>query len=110
MQTSAAATTDPKRARDRRDADAVARAYAPASLARYTFKERLLIRAADLVFSLLIRLLGASARFRVEGWENFEAASRDASRPPVYTFWHEQILLGTYFFRDRRIVVMTSQS
>ena len=68
VQTSAAEPTDPTRARDRRDADAIARAYAPASLSRYTFKERLLIRAADLVFSLLIRLLGASARFSVEGW------------------------------------------
>ncbi|MDT7543297.1 MAG: hypothetical protein QOE33_3201 [Acidobacteriota bacterium] len=97
------------RARDTRDSSLVARAYAFASLSTYTFKQRLLIRAADAVFYLLIQLLGATARFRVEGWENFEAATQGGLQP-IYTFWHEHILLSTYFWRRRRIVVMTSQS
>ena len=86
----------------------VARAYRFADLSGYTFRQRLAVRAADLVFSLLIRALGATARFRVEGWEHFEEASRGG--PPVMAFWHEQIFLTTYYFRRRRIVVMTSQS
>ena len=87
----------------------VARAYSFAPLARYRLKERLLIRAADLAFYLLIRLVGATVRFRVEGWEHWEEATR-GGRLPVYACWHERVFLATYFFRRRRIVVMTSQS
>ena len=85
------------------------RPYAFADLSRYSFKDRLLIRCADAAFYLLIKLLGATTRFEVEGWENWEAASRDGSLP-IYCFWHNRIFLGTYFFRNRQIVVMTSQS
>ena len=31
-------------------------------------------------------------------------------RLPIYTFWHDRIFAGAYFFRRRRIVIMTSQS
>jgi lysophospholipid acyltransferase (LPLAT)-like uncharacterized protein len=86
----------------------VARAYRFADLSPYSFRRRLAIRAADLAFYLLIRALGATARFRVEGWEHFEEASRGG--PPVMAFWHEQIFLTTYYFRRRGVVVMTSQS
>jgi lysophospholipid acyltransferase (LPLAT)-like uncharacterized protein len=99
----------PSRSRKDRDAATVERAYRFADISGYTLKQRLTIRAADLVFYLLIRLIGGTARFSVEGWENWEAATRD-SRQPIYTFWHEQIMLGTYFWRRRRIVVMTSRS
>ncbi len=87
----------------------VARAYRFAPLTRYRLKQRLLIRAADLVFYLLIRVVGATVRFRVEGWEHWEEATR-GGRLPVYVFWHDRVFLGTYFWRRRRIVVMTSQS
>ncbi|HEX8284786.1 MAG TPA: lysophospholipid acyltransferase family protein [Pyrinomonadaceae bacterium] len=86
----------------------VARAYRFADLSGYSFGRRLAVRAAGLVFYLLIRALGATARFRVEGWEHWEEANRGG--PPVMAFWHEQIFLTTYFFRLRRIVVMTSRS
>jgi lysophospholipid acyltransferase (LPLAT)-like uncharacterized protein len=99
----------PDSARAGRDAATLARAYAFADLSRYAFKQRLAIRAADLGFYLVIRLLGATARFSVEGWENWEAATQGGVQP-IYTFWHEHILLSTYFWRRRRIVVMTSQS
>ncbi|MFL6230628.1 MAG: lysophospholipid acyltransferase family protein [Pyrinomonadaceae bacterium] len=104
-----AGTVPPSRSRAERDALTVERAYRLADISGYTFKQRLTIRAADLAFSLLIRLVGATARFSVEGWENLAAATRDGLQP-VYTFWHEQIMLGTYFFRGRGIVVMTSRS
>src|SRR5687767_12846417 len=99
----------PPRARDERDARAVERAYRFADLSGYTLRQRLAIRAADLVFYCLIRLIGATARFRVEGWEHWRAAAA-AGRQPIYTFWHDQILIGTYFWRGRGIVVMTSRS
>lgn len=87
----------------------VRRAYGFAPLDAYTFRQRLAIRAADLAFYLAIRLIGSTLRFRVEGGEHWEEASRDG-RLPVYTFWHDRIFPGTYFFRRRRIVIMTSRS
>jgi lysophospholipid acyltransferase (LPLAT)-like uncharacterized protein len=83
--------------------------YRFASLAGYSFKQRCLIRAADLAFYFLINFIGKTVRFETEGWENFEAIER-AGHLPIYTFWHNRIFLGTYFFRRRGIVVITSQS
>ena len=87
----------------------VERAYSFASLAKYPFTKRLMIRAADLTFYLLIKLIGRTVRFEVEGWENWEAASQDGAIP-IYTCWHNRVFLSTYFWRHRGIVVMTSQS
>ena len=85
------------------------RAYSFADLAAYSFTDRLLIRAADLVFFLLISAIGRTIKFAVDGWEHWEAASNDG-RQPIYTFWHNRVFLSTYFWRRRRIVVMTSKS
>src|SRR5438477_2974027 len=85
------------------------RAYAFADLSSYSFKERLLIRAADLAFFLFIKLIGGTVKFEIEGWENWEAASVEG-KVPIYTFWHNRIFLSIYFWQRRRIVVMTSQS
>lgn len=80
-----------------------------ADLSRYSLKERATIRVADYAFYLLIRTIGRTVRFETEGWEHFEAIEA-AGRLPIICFWHNRIFLGTYFFRDRRIVVITSQS
>jgi len=85
------------------------RAYSFARLATYSLKDRILIRAADLLFFNVIRVLGRTVKFEVAGWENWEAASRDRN-VPIYAFWHNRVFLSTYFFRRRRIVVMTSRS
>jgi lysophospholipid acyltransferase (LPLAT)-like uncharacterized protein len=87
----------------------VCRAYSFADLSSYSFKDRFLIRAADLVFFLLIKLICRTVRFEVEGVEHWEAASRDG-KLPIYTFWHNRVFLGTYFFRKRGIVIMASRS
>ncbi|HEX8070084.1 MAG TPA: lysophospholipid acyltransferase family protein [Pyrinomonadaceae bacterium] len=109
MQASAEQRAGEPTARAARAAELSARADAPAPLSAYTRKQRFLIRAADLVFYLLIRVLGATASFTVEGWEHWQAATA-TGRPLIYTFWHDRILLSTYFWRRRGIVVMTSQS
>jgi lysophospholipid acyltransferase (LPLAT)-like uncharacterized protein len=87
----------------------VRRAYRFAPLDAYGFRQRLLIRAADLAFYLAIRLIGSTLRFRVEGRQHWDDATRGGSLP-VYTFWHDRIFPGTYFFRRRGIVIMTSRS
>jgi lysophospholipid acyltransferase (LPLAT)-like uncharacterized protein len=90
-------------------ADIVERAFSFADLSNYSLKDRLLIRSADLAFFFLIKLIGSSLRWQLEGWENWEAASSDG-RSPIYTCWHNRVFLATRFFQRRRIVVMTSQS
>lgn len=89
--------------------DGIERAFAFADLSAYPFKKRLLIRAADVVFYFLIRAIGRTVRFTVEGWENWEAAMKDGSLP-IMAFWHNRVFLATYYFRRRGIVVMTSRS
>ena len=89
--------------------ETVARAYKFADLSCYPAKKRFLIRAADLSFFLLIKVIGRTIRWQVEGWENWEAVSREG-QTPIYTFWHNHVFLATYFWQKRRIVVMTSQS
>ena len=85
------------------------RAYEFADLSDYSFKDRFLIRAADLVFYSLITLIGLTARFEVTGWENHEKAEANGGLP-IYVFWHDRIFLTTYWWRKRGIVVMTSRS
>ena len=94
---------------DQSTQERVDRAYQFANLADYSFKDRFLIRAADLVFYILIKLIGLTARFEVTGWENHEKAEANGGLP-IYVFWHDRIFLTTYWWRNRRIVVMTSRS
>ncbi len=57
----------------------------------------------------LMGLLCRTLRWRVEGMDHYDAivASR---REPIFAFWHGRILPATWFWRDRGIVVMTSQN
>ncbi len=87
----------------------VARAYRFADLSGYSLGQRLAVRAAAFVFPLLIRAVGSTLRYTVEGQEHWDEAAR-GGRLPIYTFWHDRIFAGSYFFRGRGIVIMTSQS
>lgn len=57
----------------------------------------------------LIAMLGATLRWKIEGFEHFEAI-RSAGHQPIMAFWHGRILPATYYFRDRGIVVITSEN
>jgi lysophospholipid acyltransferase (LPLAT)-like uncharacterized protein len=83
--------------------------FKPAGLKDYSVKERLLIRLADWAFYLLINFIGKTVKFEIEGSEHYETIER-AGKLPIICFWHNRIFLGTYFHRNRRIVVITSQS
>lgn len=85
------------------------KAYRPAPLDAYTFKQRVSIRLADLLFYLLIAVIGRTLKFEVENGELLEEVER-CGEVPILTFWHDRIFSSTYYFRNRRIVVMTSQS
>ena len=80
-----------------------------AALAAYSFKERFLIKAADLIFYWAIKLIGKTLRFETEGLENLERIE-SSGEIPVYASWHNRIFASVYYLQNRRIVVMTSQS
>lgn len=73
--------------------------------ARLGLLDRVLIVAAV----LFLRLLGASARYRVEGAEALEARLAAGGRVILAT-WHGSMLLGEGYFRRYRPTVMTSLS
>ena len=79
------------------------KAYNYDSLERYSFRDRMLIRIADLAFYAAIKLIGSTIR-----WEGTGEVKPDLI--PIYCLWHDRIFAGTYFLRDRGIVVITSQS
>jgi hypothetical protein len=87
----------------------VARADAHADLSGFTFRQRLAIRAVARAAHLLVSLVGATTRFKVEDREHWESATREG-RPPIYACWHDQTLLAVYFWRRRGLVVMSSPS
>jgi lysophospholipid acyltransferase (LPLAT)-like uncharacterized protein len=57
----------------------------------------------------LIRMLAATWRWRVEG-ESLLTAVEASGRHAIHAFWHGRILPGTVHFRNRGIVVITSQN
>jgi len=83
--------------------------YKHGSLARYSLRERILIRLADWTFYALVYLIGKTIRFEKKGWENYESIGQNG-KTPILAFWHNRIFLSTYYFRHRGIIVMSSQS
>ena len=90
-------------------ADEIADVYRVESLEKYDLRDRMLIRLADLVFFFAISLIGRTIRWEVQGIEHLDSVTA-AGRQPIYCLWHDRIFAGTYFLRDRGVVVLTSQS
>jgi lysophospholipid acyltransferase (LPLAT)-like uncharacterized protein len=61
------------------------------------------------VASPLIGVLCKTLTWKVEGAEHYETVLR-AGRPPIMAFWHGRILPATYYFRNRGIVIITSEN
>ena len=61
------------------------------------------------VGSPLIAALGRTLRWQVDGYEHYDAMRRRGEQP-IFAFWHGRILPATLFWRDRGIVVMTSEN
>jgi lysophospholipid acyltransferase (LPLAT)-like uncharacterized protein len=78
-------------------------------ISEYSLKQRCLIRLADIFFYVLIVIIGKTVEFQVENIENYEKII-ETEKIPIYTFWHNNIFLGTYYFRNRKIIVMSSKS
>jgi len=57
----------------------------------------------------LIAALGRTWRYTVEGFEAYDRIIAAGQRP-IVAFWHGRILPGMMVFRDRGIIVMTSEN
>jgi len=57
----------------------------------------------------IIAALASTFRWRQEGLQHLDDVAR-SGRQPIMAFWHGRILPSTYFFRNRGIVVMTSEN
>src|SRR6266571_3977621 len=56
----------------------------------------------------LVRLLAATWRYRVQGWEHVTAA-RASGRPVIYVLWHSRILPLLYHRRDESMALLISR-
>ncbi len=88
--------------------------------------DRIWFFLAAVFISIFAWAINLTVRYRYQDWDRFESTERGekktttrsrnhdpgASRqggPVILSFWHNQIFLGTYVFRFRRIAVMTSR-
>jgi len=66
-------------------------------------------RAIAAIASPLIAAVGRTYRWRVDGYHHYESVIA-SGRQPIFAFWHGRILPATLFWRDRGIVVITSEN
>ena len=67
---------------------------------------------ASLIAAAAAPLVGAlcrTYRFHVEGADHYDAVIR-SGRQPILALWHGRILPGLHYFRNRGVVVITSQN
>lgn len=57
----------------------------------------------------VIEALGGTYTWREQGREVLDEIARQG-RQPIFAFWHGRILTATLYFRDRGIVVITSEN
>lgn len=79
------------------------------SLSQYKFKDRLLIRFAGWCFYAAIHLIGKTLRIEIEGVD-YKHDGAENCITPILCLWHDRIFAGTYYLRDRGLVVMSSIS
>ena len=58
---------------------------------------------------ILIQMLARTWRWEIHGWEHF-LKTEEQKLPLIYAFWHGRILPSTFFWRNRGIVVLTSEN
>ena len=66
-------------------------------------------KAIAAVAAPLIGILCRTLTWKVEGAEHYDRVIAAGQRP-IMAFWHGRILPATYYFRNRDIVVITSQN
>jgi lysophospholipid acyltransferase (LPLAT)-like uncharacterized protein len=72
-------------------------------------RQRLEAAAIAVLGTPAIDALGATYRWHEAGADVLGRIARDG-RQPIFAFWHGRILAGMLYFRDRGVVVMTSEN
>ena len=78
------------------------------SSGQFTWKQRISLAVITFAAWLLVRLIGPTLKYEVVVEEGGPPGGW--IQPAVWVFWHRSIVPATWFFRDRRIGVMTSSS
>lgn len=110
------------------------KAYRFASLSKYPFKKRLMIYLADLVGYAVIKIIGMTVRFEIEGYKNFDVTGIKAFHglkgwedydlqnlesfekahenriPAIFASWHDRLFLTAFFGQDYNFISMISSS
>jgi lysophospholipid acyltransferase (LPLAT)-like uncharacterized protein len=76
---------------------------------RLTPRQRRKAAAIAAVGGPLAAALGATLKWRVDGRHHYDTIVQ-SGRQPIFAFWHGRILPATLFWRDRGIVVLTSEN
>lgn len=76
---------------------------------RLTLFRRVQARLIAFVAYPLLAVLCRTYRWRIEGAGHYQAVL-DTGRQPILALWHGRILPGLHYFRNRGIVVITSQN
>lgn len=74
----------------------------------HSILRELKIRLISLIGWLAVHLIGRTLRFTVVNGDQRDRL-REAGRPVILCFWHNQIFFATYHFRFQDIVVITSR-
>src|SRR5205807_2087179 len=65
-------------------------------------------RGVTTLLAGLVRLLAATWRYRVRGWEHVTTA-RGSGRPVIYVLWHSRILPLLYHRRNEGMALLISR-
>jgi lysophospholipid acyltransferase (LPLAT)-like uncharacterized protein len=74
----------------------------------YRLGDQLKINIVAFLGYWVICILGKTLRWKVHNWQSLESVYKNNKRI-ILTFWHGRILATSYYFRQRGIVVLTSQ-
>jgi lysophospholipid acyltransferase (LPLAT)-like uncharacterized protein len=77
-------------------------------LPKLTFFQRALIPVIGWAVWAVIRVLGPTIRFEVLGGQNAGRDYRPDLPPHVFAFWHRCIIPATWYFRNRKAVLMNT--
>ena len=76
----------------------------------FSFSERIKIWLISWAGYLLVRVIGATLRYKAFLESGCVADSYGAGPPVIWCFWHRAVIPATYRFRNKGLAVMTSRS
>ncbi len=79
------------------------------SLSNYTFKQRVIIHILGWLLYVVINAIGRTLKFELQGPHTLDEIFGEY-KGMILCLWHDRLFTGAYYARDRRVIVLTSQS